>query len=82
MKYMKATTAVISLFLLATPLRGALTQEQFRSDLQYLVTQLPRVHIDLFHAGSSTAFYAAAAQLDADIPNSPRNSSTRAWALW
>jgi uncharacterized protein (TIGR03437 family) len=65
---MSAMAAVISLFLLARPLHGGLTQEQFRSDLQYVVTQLPRVHVNLFYAGSSSTFYAGAAQLDADIP--------------
>lgn len=65
---MNVTAFVISLSLLATPLHAGLTPDQFRSDLQYVVTQLPRVHVNLFYAGSAGAFYAAAGQLDADIP--------------
>jgi len=65
---MKAGAAAIAAFLLAPLLHGGLTPDQFRTDLQYLVTQLPKVHVNLFWASSSSAFYAAAAQLDTDLP--------------
>ena len=61
---------------------GSLTQEQLRADLQYVVKWLPSVHPNLFFSTPSTDFFAAAAQLDADIPGlSTEQFYTRLGAL-
>src|ERR1041385_4129902 len=65
---MRTWIVVLLLLLLAAPSFGGLSQDQLRSDLRYLVAQLPKVHVNLFYASSSAAFYAAAAQLEMDIP--------------
>ncbi len=62
------THVAILLVSLATLSYGGLTQEQFRADLQYVVSQLPAAHPNLFFSTPASAFYAAADRLDADIP--------------
>ncbi len=47
---------------------GALTAEQWREDLDYLVAQLHDIHLNLFHTIDEGSFNDAVAALRADIP--------------
>lgn len=49
--------------------QAALGPEQFTQDLQAVVTQLPKLHVNLFFHMPPAEFNAAAQQLQADIPN-------------
>jgi hypothetical protein len=52
------------------PIRAAETRDgRWRQDLAYLARELPRLHVDAFHAVDRAAFEAAVARLDADIPD-------------
>ncbi len=52
------------------PIRTAATRDgRWRQDLTYLSRELPRLHVDAFHAVDRAAFEAEVARLDADIPD-------------
>jgi hypothetical protein len=53
--------------------RPRLTAEQWRADLRYLATEVPRRHKNAFHAVSRAAFDSAVAELDARIPTLGRD---------
>ncbi len=59
---------VLLLLALAVPSSAGPTQDQLRADLQYVVTQLPALHPNLFFSTPAAAFHAAATRLEADIP--------------
>ena len=42
--------------------------QQFRDDLHYLATELPKRHVNAFHQTSAAQFNASVSALDADIP--------------
>ena len=62
--------AVPALLLLAAAAYGqsSLGPQQFSQDLQTVVTQLPKLHVDLFFQTPQSDFNTAAQQLQADIP--------------
>src|SRR5262249_23593295 len=49
-----------------------LTAADWRADLAFLVSELPKRHKNAYHTISDSAFHAAAARLDARIPTLPR----------
>jgi len=51
---------------LAVPSYAALTPDQYRADLQFVVSQLTATHPNPFFSVPPSDFYAAAAQLDSD----------------
>jgi hypothetical protein len=51
------------------PVPAAERDERWRQDLHYLVSELPRLHVNAYHAVSKPAFEAAAAELDRQIPS-------------
>lgn len=61
---------VASLLLAVSSLYGQtpLGPQQFSQDLQAVVTQLPKFHVNLFFQTSQADFQAAAQQLQADLP--------------
>ena len=62
---------VPALFLAASGIYGqsSLGPPQFSQDLNAVVTQLPKLHVNLFFQTPETVWDAAAQQLQADIPN-------------
>ena len=66
----RAYTAILSLFLSASGMyaQNSLGPEQFNQDLQAVVTQLPKLHVNLFFQTSEADFLAAAQQLQTDLP--------------
>ena len=50
----------------AVPSYGATTPDQFRADLQYVVSQVTATHPNPFFSTPASDFYAAAGQLDSD----------------
>src|ERR1700730_9196494 len=64
------TIAVLFVAALSLPTaQAALGPQQFTQDLQAVVTQLPKLHVNLFFQTPPAEFNAAAQQLQADIPN-------------
>lgn len=66
------TTALfLALHVVARPTAGqnALTPDQWREDLQYLATQIPKMHPDAFHHITRAAFDSAVASVDAEVPS-------------
>ncbi|HUK12812.1 MAG TPA: hypothetical protein VLW17_05875 [Thermoanaerobaculaceae bacterium] len=53
----------------ATPAAPALDAEQWREDLRYFAEQLPRIHMNAFHAVTRERFEAAVGELDRQIPS-------------
>jgi hypothetical protein len=53
--------------------RSPLTAAQWREDLRYLATEVPRRHKNAFHTVSRAAFDSAVAALDARIPSLARD---------
>lgn len=60
--------------LLCKPIAGqALTSAQWRDDLRYLATELPKRHKNAFHTMTRSQFDKAVAELDAKIPQLSQN---------
>ena len=53
----------------APPIPATTRDGRWRQDLQYLSTELPRLHVDAFHSVSREAFAALVQDLDSRIPN-------------